>query len=883
MRWGLFVSSVALVAESYHPNLSHSPGASFGLFRSRLMGRGRLTTRFGGLSSLRASSSMAAPSPTDSPTLDFESKKETPRVCIVGGGFGGLMTALGLARMPWRQTPQVTLIDDKDRFVFTPLLYELACDFAGEDEVCPTFRDLLRNSGIEFRQAKVTSVDVGNRQVAIAEGDDGEGPVSHLNYDKLVVSAGFKAKTETVEGATEHALPFYRLDDAQRLREELRRLDRRIQAGQPVRVCVVGGGYSGVELGANVKRRLGGGADVFVVHRGPSLMSGSSSGFNRKSAQQVLDSLGVSTKLNTGVESISATETEEQTGEQKKKVVLRQKGSSDTEETEFDLVLWTAGQAPSQVLESFRASGGFVLDAKGRLCVSRTLEAVRRGEGTRGGGSGVFAVGDVANIDGFEGGGTAQAAFQETDYLVWNLWAQLTREVLQQEDGGGSFRELEFRYAPLGELVGMGPSEGSVSLLSDRLTLDGPSAALARRLIYVFRQPTNEQRVRALRGFLSRSSESGGGISALASAFQGDSRLKGQAEELAKAAARVADGPMVKSLIEAARKSPFLGPLLAQLPAAALSDAAEPLVPESEEVAPQIPPSPLTPRSTPVFVAGATGRTGRLVVRELLLRGWRVVVGTRPGGQSRGERIIFQEAERAGLDPETLRSEGRLEVREVDLRSGSDQAVCEALGDCRFAVSCLGASGMGVGISGPIEIDGRASQTLFRAFAKCVPYDKKQNELSGHMVLVSSLGTGNPFGFPSGVLNLFGGVLLIKRLSELYLQACGVNYTIVRPGGLVSRSDLGAAGESGGRGGGEAGGQRRGLGPVGLFGPDSTFGGSVSREDVAVVCAEALELGGRDQGSSRQKIVEVIASREFPGVPVEELFRKVPSIPGGKL
>jgi hypothetical protein len=48
-------------------------------------------------------------------------------------------------------------------------------------------------------------------------------------------------------------------------------------------------------------------------------------------------------------------------------------------------------------------------------------------------------------------------------------------------------------------------------------------------------------------------------------------------------------------------------------------------------------------------------------------------------------------------------------------------------------------------------------------------------------VLVSSLGTGK-LGWPAGVLNLFGGVLIWKREAEKVLETSGMSYTIVRPG-----------------------------------------------------------------------------------------------------
>lgn len=57
-------------------------------------------------------------------------KEQRERICVLGGGFGGLYTALRLEKMPWRQDqkPTVILVDKRDKFTFLPLLYE----FAGE-------------------------------------------------------------------------------------------------------------------------------------------------------------------------------------------------------------------------------------------------------------------------------------------------------------------------------------------------------------------------------------------------------------------------------------------------------------------------------------------------------------------------------------------------------------------------------------------------------------------------------------------------------------------------------------------------------------------------------------------------------------------------------
>ena len=68
-----------------------------------------------------------------------------PDICIMGGGFGGLHTALRLASSNWdgMATPRIKLIDRKDRFVFSPMLYELTTGKAACWEVAPMFEEVM--------------------------------------------------------------------------------------------------------------------------------------------------------------------------------------------------------------------------------------------------------------------------------------------------------------------------------------------------------------------------------------------------------------------------------------------------------------------------------------------------------------------------------------------------------------------------------------------------------------------------------------------------------------------------------------------------------------------------------------------------------------------
>jgi NADH dehydrogenase FAD-containing subunit len=80
---------------------------------------------------------------------------------VLGGGFGGLYTALKLDALDgWKDDapPRVTLVDRADRFVFKPMLYELVNETMKDWEVCPEFEDLLRPTDVRFRNAAVVDV-----------------------------------------------------------------------------------------------------------------------------------------------------------------------------------------------------------------------------------------------------------------------------------------------------------------------------------------------------------------------------------------------------------------------------------------------------------------------------------------------------------------------------------------------------------------------------------------------------------------------------------------------------------------------------------------------------------------------------------------------------
>jgi demethylphylloquinone reductase len=388
------------------------------------------------------------------------------RICILGGGFGGLYTALRLSQLPWigHAKPEIVLVDQRDRFVFAPLLYELLTQEMQSWEIAPPYVEILANTGIRFLQTQVTAIDIANRQVQVA-GSTNLSPTA-LNYDRLVLAMGGETPMDLVPGAAEFAIPFRSLEDAYQVQERLRELEQ--SQRDRIRVAIVGGGYSGVELACKLAERLGDRGRLRLVELGDRILRNSPD-FNRKAAEQALSDRGIFLDLETGVERITADS-----------LTLRYRETVDT--LSVDLVLWTVGTQVAEVIRPLPLEK----NARGQIRITPTLQVASNPE--------IFALGDLA--DGLDADGqfvppTAQAAFQQSDYAGWNLWASLTNRPL-----------LPFKYQHLGEMMTLGRDEATLAGLG--LQLNGLPAHLVRRLIYLGRMPTLDHQIKVGLSWITR-------------------------------------------------------------------------------------------------------------------------------------------------------------------------------------------------------------------------------------------------------------------------------------------------------------------------------------------------------------------------------------------
>ena len=215
------------------------------------------------------------------------------------------------------------------------------------------------------------------------------------------------------------------------------------------------------------------------------------------------------------------------------------------------------------------------------------------------------------------------------------------------------------------------------------------------------------------------------------------------------------------------------------------------------------------------FVAGATGETGRRIVEELVKR--EIEVRALVRNLEKGQEILPPQAELIVgdvLQPQSLR---------------------DAIGDSTVLLCATGAT-PSLDVSAFYRVDYEGTKNLIN-----VAKEKK----IAHFVLVSSLCVSR-FFHP---LNLFGLVLFWKKQAENYLCSSGLNYTIVRPGGLRNDDKPDA---------------------IVISGADTLFEGNIPRVKVAQVCVEALFYP-----ETHHKILEIITKPDAEKKDWNDLFANV--------
>jgi len=402
-------------------------------------------------------------------------------IVILGGGFAGVGVARELARLlPDAGNAQITLIDQNDFMVFTPMLTEAAGGEIDTRHIVHSLRTL--SPRIQFVQGKVMAIDLEQKLIHLTQGNGVDGlpdTTSMQPFGYLVVALGSESNDHGITGIREHSIGMKTLRDAAMVRNRAIALLERAGAEVDLEkrralltIVVGGGGYTGVEAMAAINDLVRSSVSVFptiksreirtiLVEPGNQLLPEINATGLAAYAQKMLEQRHVEVRLK--AEIVGAGED-----------YVELKGG---ERLSTHLLIWAGGVRPSALLESLDAPRG----EHGGLVVDATCAVSGR--------PGVWALGDCAEIPdprsktGYAP--TAQNAMREGVHVARNIVATLRGKAPRP-----------FVYTPIGELALVGRRSGVAKVYGIQFT--GLLAWAMWRMIYWAKIPQSSQRVRVL-------------------------------------------------------------------------------------------------------------------------------------------------------------------------------------------------------------------------------------------------------------------------------------------------------------------------------------------------------------------------------------------------
>jgi len=399
------------------------------------------------------------------------------RVVILGGGFGGVLTARAVAKAASAAAlnVRVTLIDKNNYFLFTPMLPEVGTGTLDSRDIVRSLRDATREAGVTFYQATVTHLDAPNHTVLTDAGV--------IPYDVLVIALGATTNYFGMKDVEAVALTFKDIPDAVRFHtrtlQMLEQADREPDATKRralLSFVIAGGGLTGVELAAELAdflaqtmqkehpRLTPADAQITLVEAMGTLLPGMDAKVQQLT-QARLEAKGVRVLLNTPV--TGATPDAVKTG--------------TAGDLPLGTLVWTAGIAGNPLLATFP----FERTRGSRLQCDETLQVKDA--------PGVYAIGDCSFVNSTltrkPYAQSAQIAEQEAKHVAANVIRGIVGGPLQP-----------FVYDPLGVLISLGDRYSIVA--TPLLRLSGVPGYLLWKALYFAKLPAWSNRAAVLASWL---------------------------------------------------------------------------------------------------------------------------------------------------------------------------------------------------------------------------------------------------------------------------------------------------------------------------------------------------------------------------------------------
>jgi NADH dehydrogenase len=367
-------------------------------------------------------------------------------VVIAGGGFGGFYAARTLEKVLPPQAARITLVNDVNFMLYTPLLPGAAAGTLEPRHVVVPLREELKRT--HLRLGTVTGATPGEQTLQVRTL---KGTVESLSYDHLVVALGSVSRTLPIPGLAEHGIGFKSLPEAIELRNHvLRTLEVAETLEDPeerktwLTYVFVGAGYAGLEGLAELQDFAADVIDLYPRCRTQGMRWILVEARDRimpeipaplaDFATRELRGRGIAIRTSTTLDAVTADSATLSGGE-----VIPTK-----------TLVWTAGVKPHPVI----AQLGLPLDDGGRIRVDPTLRVDGHDD--------IWALGDSAAVPdparkGQSTPPTAQHAIRQGKLAGRNVAAAM-----------GSGKIKPFRFKTKGVFVDMGQGQAVATTLGIR-------------------------------------------------------------------------------------------------------------------------------------------------------------------------------------------------------------------------------------------------------------------------------------------------------------------------------------------------------------------------------------------------------------------------------
>ena len=400
------------------------------------------------------------------------------KVIILGGGFGGVYTALRLDKTLARRADVEVILVSRDNFLlFTPMLHEVASGDLNPSDIVNPIRRMLKR--LQFVQADVRSINLAAKRVHCTR-NLSPAPLD-LDYDHLVLALGSETNFFGLQGVAENAATLKTLGDAALLRArvlgilEMASLEPDASIRKRMLTFVVaGGGFAGVEtIGAindlvhealrYYPQLASQEVRVVLVHPGEFVLPELGETLGRYAQQKLVErsvEIRPKTKVTSYINSLVAL--------------------SSGDALPATTLIWTAGVTPNPVIAQLPCKS-----EKGRVVVDEFLEVP--------GFAGLWAMGDCAAVPDANIGGrqppTAQHALRQAQHAAKNIEAVL-----------GGYQKKPFRFSTIGQLASIGHRHGVANILG--INFSGFIAWFLWRSVYLLKLPRLAKKTRVALSWL---------------------------------------------------------------------------------------------------------------------------------------------------------------------------------------------------------------------------------------------------------------------------------------------------------------------------------------------------------------------------------------------